>query len=484
SGAMDWYNASVGVLAKQKSTADSSDEISYKPSGNLAELFTDELWYAVESPLDFGDRNLMIMTPEVNNYAETHGDNAAKQEMKLVVLRNKETGETYSFIMAVVPELDYMLRKGDELDKSTYLSPNSDFDGYIFFYTLDGELINGWLYKGGKVTGGINFSGEGPRTKILVAAEMVVRSCHGIQGMAGIECGWGPEIYYYDNGVPYVNGNPGVNIQYPYIGGGGGNGSNTGNNKPKLPLKPTPLDRDADNIPEKRTDCSGSATQNANDAQNATKSPDVQVDMSLLKTYAAGKDNEWATLIDFQSNKYKTSQLKEGSTGSVKPYPNTNTVYDVHTHPNDTREGYRNLTGFSMGDVYGALYTGGDAYYSIYKGSIVIAYDGSEYLLAVNDRAKIQKFWGNDANKELFKSGDNTYFKDPKMNTEYREIRNKLEDKGFSIDDANDYAMSYLLDKYDTGLKISKKEKGESSFKEMKTEKSTTTNDYKPTKCP
>lgn len=152
SGAMDWYNASVGILAKQKSTTDDSGDIPYKPSGNLAELFTNELWYAVESPLDFGDRSLMIMTPEVNNYAETHGDNAAKQELKLVVLRNKETGETYSFIMAVVPELDYMLRKGDELDKSTYLSPDSGLDGYIFFYTLDGELINGWLYKDGKVT--------------------------------------------------------------------------------------------------------------------------------------------------------------------------------------------------------------------------------------------------------------------------------------------------------------------------------------------
>lgn len=43
SGAMDWYNASAGILAKQKSTADSSDGISYKPSGNLAELFTNEL---------------------------------------------------------------------------------------------------------------------------------------------------------------------------------------------------------------------------------------------------------------------------------------------------------------------------------------------------------------------------------------------------------------------------------------------------------
>jgi len=480
---MDWYNASVGVLAKQKSTADSSDEISYKPSGNLAELFTNELWYAVESPLDFGDRNLMIMTPEVNNYAETHGDGAIKQEMKLVVLRNKETGETYSFIMAVVPELDYMLRKGDELDKSTYLSPNSDFDGYIFFYTLDGELINGWLYKGGKVTGGINFSGEGPRTKILVAAEMVVRSCHGIQGMAGIECGWGPEIYYYDNGVPYVNGNPGVNIQYPYIGGGGGNGSNTGNNKPKLPLKPTPLDRDADNIPEKRTDCSGSATQNANAAENAMNNPDVLTSLNSLREYAKNAENEWGMRIDFVDGKPKAYALYEGGTGSVQISYYDDTAYDLHSHPKDTK-GYHNLTGFSMGDVYGALQIGGDANYSSYKGGIVVAYDGSEYLLAVNDRTKLQKFWGNDTNKGLFKPGENASFEDTKMNDDYIDIREKLEGKGFSKDDTHDYAMSYLLDKYNTGLKISKKEDGEAEFKEMKTEFRNAKIGYQPKKCP
>ncbi|WP_419033823.1 hypothetical protein, partial [Dysgonomonas gadei] len=164
SKAMDWYNASVGVLAKQKSTADSSDEISYKPLGDLAELFTDERWYAVESPLDFGDRNLMIMTPEVGDYTDAHGNEVAKQVLKLVVLRNKETGETYNFIMAVIPELDYMLRKGDGLDKSTYLSTDSDLDGYILFYTLDGQLINGRVYERGKVTGSINSPVEGKKT--------------------------------------------------------------------------------------------------------------------------------------------------------------------------------------------------------------------------------------------------------------------------------------------------------------------------------
>lgn len=314
---------------------------------------------------------------------------------------------------------------------------------------------------------------------------MVVRSCQGIvvDNAAGIECGSSSVTYYYDNGVPYVNGNPGVNIEYPYIGGGGGNGTYKGNN-PKLKLTPTPFDRDDDNIPEERTDCSGSATQNANAAENAMNSPDVLTSLNALREYAKNDENEWGMRIDFVDGKPKAYALHEGGTGSVPISYFDDTAYDLHSHPNETREGYHNYTGFSMGDIQGALQIGGDANYSNYKGGIVVAYDGSEYLLAVNDRTKTQKFWGNDTNKGLFKPGENAYFEDPKMDDDYIDIREKLEGKGFSKDDTHDYAMSYLLDKHDTGLKISKKEKGESSFKEMKTENNITTNDYKPTKCP
>jgi hypothetical protein len=473
---MDWYNASVGVLAKQKSTADSSDEISYKPSGNLAELFTNELWYAVESPLDFGDRNLMIMTPEVNNYAETHGDGAIKQEMKLVVLRNKETGETYSFIMAVVPELDYMLRKGDELDKSTYLSPNSDFDGYIFFYTLDGELINGWLYKGGKVTGGINFSGEGPRTKILVAAEMVVRSCHGIQGMAGIECGWGPEIYYYDNGVPYVNGNPGVNIQYPYIGGGGGNGSNTGNN-PKLKLTPTPFDRDKK--PEVRTDCTAQSEQNAKSLENDLKAAGIIQNITSLRNFASSKSTEYGMLINVNSEGYIYSgAMQQGTSSGVDMKIGQNTAYSVHTHYSCSG----GIKGPSARDIYNTIDAVGKSDY--YEGTVIFACDGSEYYIHVEDYNKAEILYKE---RGLFATDSKDKFLNAEMNDIYKDAKDNMLKQGYSEDNAHIYTMMSFLDWQDSGIKIYIKESASGQFKEIKVDKvynaDGRTYNYKLSKC-
>lgn len=487
SEAMDWYNASVGMLGKQKSTVDNSDEISYKPFGNLAELFTDELWYAVESPLDFGDRKLTIMTPELRTYTETHGDDAIKQMMKLVVLRNKETGDIYSFIMAVIPEPGYMLRKGDGLNEITYLSRDSDFDGYIFFYTLDGQLINGWLYEKGKLTGGINLSGDEKRTKIAQAMVMEITVCGSYAVDYGgvsyrVDCYTYSQVVYIDNGI--YNSPSGGGVNKPEYRPPSGNGPSS-----NLPLKPLPLDdyEGAEKLPKKRTDCSGSATMNANNAQDAMAgSLNTMQNMNILRGYAQSEPNEWAALIDFELGQYYMgSDLIKGGTGSVYLYPNSNTVYDVHTHTADTREGYNVYTGFSVGDIY-SMFEASNTY-SNYKGGIVIAYDGSEYLLAVNDRTKLLQFWNNSANdyanRELFKSGDGTVFKNKDTDDEYRDIRRYLESQTYSADNAHDYALSYLLDKYDTGLKISKKEKGESSFKEMKTN-TDSSNNYKPTICP
>ena len=483
SGAMDWYNASADMLEKQKSTVDNPDEISYKPFGNLAELFTDELWYAVESPLDLGDRKLMIMTPEVSNYAETHGYDAIKQTMKLVVLRNKETGDTYSFIMAVIPELDYMLRKGDGLNEITYLSRDSDFDGYIFFYTLDGQLINGWLYKEGKVTGSINLSGDEKRTKIGQAMVVEVTVCgayvveYGGESSSGVDCHTYTEVAYVYSDTGYSFSGSGVNTQYLNLNGGSGNNS-------KLPLKPLPIDEDKQ--PEIRTDCSGSATTNATNAQNTlTATTDIKNKMNTLREYAKGKSNEFNTYIGSTNlGNYTIGPTVEGdwNSGNVDIFEST--LYNVHTHTKSNNLSIIDYTGPSVEDIYNLLaaneyYTRSG--YTNLRGIIIFAHDGSEYLLSINNRNTAYSFANNKLG--LFESNDQGSFANKGMSDDYKSIFNNLKSNGYSIQDSNDYALSYLLDKYNTGLKISKKDKDENGFKETKTNIDSS-NNYKPTICP
>ena len=499
SGAMDWYNASVGVLAKQKSTADSSDKISYKPLGDLAELFTDERWYAVESPLDFGDRNLMIMTPEVGDYTDAHGNEVAKQVLKLVVLRNKETGETYSFIMAVVPELDYMLRKGDGLDKSTYLSPDSGLDGYIFFYTLDGQLINGRVYERGKVTGSINSPVEGKKTKKLIAYEI------------SITYQWGQETGCYVNGeyqvigysthsetayvTVYVDNGIGMDTPLPPAStGGGGGGGNTSTSNPDLPLTPILFDlyEGRDKRPNKRTDCTDKASQNSQKAQDALGNIAVKVQIESLRINAkTNSETEYGVGISYDPG-FGTYSITGGKVWQGTPGTNNTgigasryTVFTAHTH-------YTGLNAApSCGDIIATVgfYKNAREQGGSYRGTVTFAADGKEYMIYVNDPAALEKFYNGLTNNDFYERGgeNGDEFKDKSVwDDAYEAAKQYMQDNGYSKNDAQSYALSYVLDHYNTGLKISSRQGATSDFKEQKTDTEGTGNNtkYTPKICP
>ena len=63
--------------------------------------------------------------------------------------------------------------------------------------------------------------------------------------------------------------------------------------------------------------------------------------------------------------------------------------------------------------------------------------------------------------------------------TDYNSVYSKLISLGFLQNDAQSYALSFVLDKYNTGLKIYEKKNG--NFKEQKTE--TSGNSYSPKIC-
>lgn len=480
--AMDWYSRSASMLTKQKSTTDNPVDISYKPFVHLAELFTDDLWYAVESPLDFGDSSLMIMTPEVANYVDTQGDGIVKQVLKLVVLRNRETGETYSFIMAVVPELDYMLRKGDELEKIVYLNNKSDFSGYILFYTLNGEFVSGSLYKGGKTLGNANSSAREKINKKMVAMELAYTVCGDYSVECGAASGGGTDCItryvtvYVEDGTDSSSGSNSNNN--PPVSGGN-------NSDSKLPLTPLPLDdlEGSEKKPEKRTDCTENAQKQANAANTAMNY--VIDNVNALRYIAQNDtDNEYATSIRVTKDDIYMGEIKKGTSNYVVTDFAQSTLYALHTH-ND-RDG---LTGPSVGDIYTVLHANstlyesyGDGNYNFY-GGIIFAHDGSEYLISFEDRGKAHTFYKNQGSFFQPNLSLESIFQNSTMKSTFSNIMNTLSRDAYSEQNSYDYAMSYMLDSYATGVKISKKESGETEFKEMKTEHNIKTG-YKPKICP
>lgn len=485
SGAQTWYNQHFGSAPRLKSSGNEDEDFpAMEPDWNLAELSADSLWYVVEMPVVMEEhKGVHIMSEDVSRYVSEKGDKSlAKQLLRMVVMRNKEDGKTYSFMMAVLPDLDYMLEKGQSIEKNKYLTRESDLSGLVFYYNIDGSFINGWTYKDGKITGGTHFpKGEQPRQKAMTV--IIIETC------------WYQDTYvqkpdgtlehtgtkrYCKNTVHYINhddnsifadgegDNIGGGVDPELIDGGG--------------ITDDPS-KDKDKKPEDRDDCGGKATENANKAEKAMNgSPTINSKLNTLRDYAINRVNEHSTYIGINKiGAYTIANIKEGINGDSDVDINEWTIYNVHTHTDDP---FRTVfTGPSVGDIQsllGANWYFTDGNYTNLEGIIIFAYDGSEYLLSINDRTQAYAF--AKTNLSLFDCNDNAEFINLKMREDYKSIYNKLISEGYSVQDSNDYAMSYLLDKHKTGLKISKKEKNDKNFGEMKTEEKS--NEYKPKKCP
>ncbi|NDV70072.1 hypothetical protein [Dysgonomonas sp. 25] len=177
--AQKWYNQHFGSVAKTKASSDAGDDdgITLIPQWNEAELSADSMWYTVESPLESSsDIRVLFMQEEVLNHAiENKAYQQVKQVHRHVVMRNRETGETYAFIMVVMPTLEYMQRVGDALETNKYLSRESDLDGEVVYFNCAGEFVNGWIYEKGKITYGTHVEEFGGNRKKAFISVPVTR---------------------------------------------------------------------------------------------------------------------------------------------------------------------------------------------------------------------------------------------------------------------------------------------------------------------
>ncbi|MFV0419498.1 MAG: hypothetical protein ACK5KT_12300 [Dysgonomonas sp.] len=229
--AQAWYEQNFGIIPHLKSGGDEEPPV-LMPDWNLSHLYQDSLWYAVESPLNAPEHaGVNLMTMDVSQYVEAQGDKSlARQVLRLIVLRNKEDGTTYSFMMAVIPDLDYMLEKGESIEENKYLNRESDLSGLVYFYTVDGQFVNGWMYEDGKIIGGTHFEDNAGGTKVsyimrtdrcwfqdtFVRGELVGTSYH---------CESSYEVIFRHD-LDGGGGSGGGVTRNPVLAGGGGSGNN------------------------------------------------------------------------------------------------------------------------------------------------------------------------------------------------------------------------------------------------------------------
>ena len=441
----------------------------------------------VETDLTMQGLIFYLISDCEEKYEETNDPKYRQSYTRIVFRTNRITNETVAFLMTQVPNLEFLEKsKFKPFKKNCYKDRDKNFGGWILFHNLDGSFSNGWVYEKGKITGEISRMDEEP-------VEMSLRS--------GNECYWVDYYCYYEvcsdwytvreDGPDYYSGTTcHIEKYYMYstyvcpIGGGGGPSSDggypgSGGNPPA-----------GNKTPETRIDCPPQAATNSTTVNNVLNSnsggnAQVKSNVDQLRTYAQTQSNEYGLVVnrDYVNGQYNYtvnqnsngSYFNVGYTGSVTNIINGNTYMTAHTHT----AGGSGCTAPTPNDVINIAkaYAMG---YSNVSGSLIFGYDGSEYMIYVNNPNQLSAF-ANDPYKYLsFYNNGDAFGSDPYLST-YNSAFNSVYNAGFSKNDALSYALSYVLDYYDTGIKIYQKKNG--NFKEQKTDKDNNSN-YLPKICP
>ena len=117
---------------------------------------------------------------------------------KLVIKTDLKSGETVDFIMQIFPSLKYFEQSGN-LDSSSYLNVDKQFDGNLFYYDPYWLLVSGFRYSDGRVTGKFNAIDNLADTPVSTRGSDPMQDC-----FEEITYGW-TEWSFNNNDLIYLN---------------------------------------------------------------------------------------------------------------------------------------------------------------------------------------------------------------------------------------------------------------------------------------
>lgn len=71
---------------------------------------------------------------------------------RFIIQRNKRTRLQEGYIMTIIGDADYLKANNFQVSNNSYLRKDKDFSGYVLFHDIDGNFVNGWQYRKGKVS--------------------------------------------------------------------------------------------------------------------------------------------------------------------------------------------------------------------------------------------------------------------------------------------------------------------------------------------
>jgi len=513
SDAQEWYNKSrqetfaIG-LARVKS---SKRKFSAKPDWKHAYGVKYDGYTAVHTPLNTMGK-FSFVTPENKQAYEATGDaRYINTFTQMVVINEKKKNRTYAFLMTLVPDKVYLESTHFAAFSSNYRKWQKGYSGYVYYHTIDGRFNNGWKFENGKVIkrvtqvdeNGIDIS-MGVRRKVssqivcnTYQQEIYSQNCNNgyttyeYQGTQNYSF-WSNCSSWYFDGYQYFTecyddgtgggGGGGDGGQGGGGGGGGDSGAGSGTSNGGYTAAAVGTRTNCDNLSATNT-----TYLNYVLTFNGTACPTSNVGsyVNTLRDYATTSSVEQGFCVNYDSGQYwmydnnQNGVFCSGTQNQVSLGFSNNTYLAGHTHV------YGDLTTPSPKDVIWLCnaYLGGA---TNINANVVFAYDGSESAIYVNNPVLFEDFCESLANDPNFTNIAGAYFPvGSEYEAAYNVVNNQLRFfQGFSESVANSYALTYVLDHYNTGLKIGYRPNSTSQYKEQYTEDNQSYQFFVPQICP
>lgn len=428
----------------------------------------------VEVPI-LSDRSFSFIDPEsMKKYEETKDKRYKSSGTHLVFRKNLRTNAIDGFIMTISPSLNYLEANDfNPFRKNTYLYRDKDFDGFIFYHDLNGNFVNGWKYV----------DGDAFSISLRDNSETTLRNntCTAVYAVYLVSDCW-YQLLEHNDGLDYYDIHCKYSLEYHFLfatcydngtGDGGYDPDGVGGGNPNKE-------------PQERNDCPPSAAANSNTVNNVlgkTNGIDDQVksNINLLRNYAKTKTNEWGlsvvckngvyTVLDQKRSSNQSSfYIKEGGETNILHGFSKDTYLIAHTHPTGNAAPSPNDIIYFVSAYKGLPAANGEIVRAEnIHASLIFASDGSEYMIYVDNDDMIKRFCENSMNSGFFDSNGALFAGGTLFGTTYEDVCRDLRLQGYSQNDAQSYALSYVLNYFNTGLKIYYKKNGETDFKEQYT---------------
>ena len=490
--AKQWYETQLltkSIRSQQKVKGEGMDiQIQPHLSWEKAVLGNDSLWTVVELPWEYLNGSLVIAKSEVKQYSESKNIQP-QQILKLVIIRNRKTGKTYGFKMAIIPSLSYLLKSEKDFTSNTYLNRDSKFDGLVMFFSFSDSFVNGWRYSNGKVTGKLKLQSQNSyfdfKIKKMAALPVeVIEIC----SFYKVECG-GLVSYHEDCNTIYVYSDGDTTGGSSDAGGYYDTGADTGDTdyaggsgtvtttlkKGDLPDKKPKSEDIKANCNDALTLIKNAFTSNYQNFSNYNgmlegdlTQPSFQDYLNKIKN---DPNNEYSIDWNYNNGLNYTTGILTGNEKDVEIDVGIITIANLHNHPGPYPP--------SPKDLHTLLGTAFD-YYN-YRTLYTLTSNGTVYALEVTDRGKLTTFWNTYGSSMTIDPETNSFTKGTEFYEKWKSGQETFRKLGETS--AWEYTIAYLLAKYDMGVSFSKKTATDSGFTVEYLQKNETTGKFELMQC-